>query len=229
MTDAWVQLAKGGVAPAKGADALLCNNPSDTTDCEIVDKLWYRGSPAVTVSATKFQYAGKMFLQADGNVLSDHDPILVDFSWQLSNKLRTSDYFGGPHGDYYNDLSTISGISSPTVSSITLRGANRVDAVSITLSSGQTFTHGGTGGTATTLKLNAGERLVQATICQDKYNDTTRIFYMQVLTSSGRSVITGKMTSDCVTWAAESGWGIVGFAGRAGDEVDRVGFVYAKA
>ncbi|ORY11591.1 Endonuclease/exonuclease/phosphatase [Clohesyomyces aquaticus] len=229
MTDAWVQLAKGGVAPAKGADALLCNNPSTTTSCEIVDKVWYRGSPAVNLSATRFQYAGNMFLQADGNVLSDHDPVLVDFSWTLGNTLRVSDYVGGPHGDYYNDLPTLSGISSPSVSSITLRGENRVDAVSITLSSGQTFTHGGTGGTANTLKLNAGEKLVQATICQAKYNNSTRVFYMQILTSSGRSVTTGKMTSDCYAFAAESGWGIVGFVGRSADEVDRVAMVYGKA
>ncbi|KAJ4355671.1 uncharacterized protein N0V89_003691 [Didymosphaeria variabile] len=228
MTDAWVQLAKGGVAPAAGSDALLCDNPSPNTTCEIVDKLWYRGSPSLTLAATKFQYAGSQYLQTDGNILSDHDPVLVDFTWTVSTKLRISDPYGGPHGDFYNDISTLSGVSSPTASSITLRGANRLDAVSLTLSSGQTFTHGGTGGTASTLKLNSGESFTSATICQGTYNSQTRVFYMQVTTSSGRTVAAGTQNSDCVTRTAESGWGIVGFTGRSGDEVDRVALIYGK-
>lgn len=228
MTDAWVQLAKGGTAPAAGSDALLCDNPSATTSCEIVDKLWYRGSPSLTLTATKFQYAGSQYLQTNGSVLSDHDPVLVDFKWTVSDKLRISDPYGGPHGTFYNDVSTLSTISSPTASSITIRGANRVDAVSITLSSGQTFTHGGTGGTAYTLKLNAGESFASATICQGKYSDSTRVFYMQVTTSAGRTVAAGTNSGDCVTRSAESGWGIVGFTGRAADELDRVALVYGK-
>lgn len=248
MTDAWVQLAKGGTAPAAGSDALLCDNPSATTSCEIVDKLWYRGSPSLTLTATKFQYAGSQYLQTNGSVLSDHDPVLVDFKWTVSDKLRISDPYGGPHGTFYNDVSTVrlgapfqktplanvppqyqlSTISSPTASSITIRGANRVDAVSITLSSGQTFTHGGTGGTAYTLKLNAGESFASATICQGKYSDSTRVFYMQVTTSAGRTVAAGTNSGDCVTRSAESGWGIVGFTGRAADELDRVALVYGK-
>lgn len=112
MTDAWVQLAKGGVAPAAGADALLCDNPSPNTTCEIVDKMWYRGSPSLTLAATKFQYAGKQYLNTDGTTLSDHDPVLVDFQWTMSNKLRVSDPQGGPHGDFYNDINTVSASSS---------------------------------------------------------------------------------------------------------------------
>ncbi|KAF1999963.1 mannose-binding lectin [Amniculicola lignicola CBS 123094] len=227
MTDAWVQLAKGGVAPVSGSADLVCSNPSPTTDCEIVDKLWYRGSPAVALTATKFQYAGSMFLQADGNVLSDHDPILVDFSWSLGTKLRVSDYFGGDGGSYFTDLQTVDGISSPTVSSITLRGGERLDSVSITLSSAQTFTHGGTGGTATTLKLNSGEKVTSATLCQG-FKTSERLFYLQLTTSSGRSVAAGTMTNDCVVKTADSGWSIVGFLGKSGDAVDRLGFVYSK-
>ncbi|KAF2190730.1 mannose-binding lectin [Zopfia rhizophila CBS 207.26] len=228
MTDPWVQLSLAGVAPTPGTDALLCDNPSTTTACETVDKVWYRGSPALTLTATRFQYAGNMFLQANGSILSDHNPVLVNFEWSSSEKLRVSDPYGGPHGTYFNDLPSLSTVSSPTVSSITLRGGNRLDAVSLTLSTGQTFSHGGTGGTASTLTLNSGEKLVEAEVCQGKYNDQTRVFYMGVTTSSGRSISAGKKTSECVVRSAESGWGIVGFVGRSGDEVDRVGFIYGK-
>jgi hypothetical protein len=62
MTDAWVQLAKGGVAPVGGSPDLLCSNPSSTLSCEIVDKLWYHGSPALTLTAKKFDYVGEKFL-----------------------------------------------------------------------------------------------------------------------------------------------------------------------
>lgn len=81
MTDVWVELIKKGVPPAKGADALLCQNPSTTNDCEIVDKVWYRGSSSVKLSATKFAYAGNMFLSDKGEILSDHNGVFVDFSW----------------------------------------------------------------------------------------------------------------------------------------------------
>lgn len=190
--------------------------------------MWYRGSPAITLKATSFDYVGNKFLQDDGNILSDHNPVLVNFQWTLSNQLRVSDYYGGPHGDYFNDLSTLSTVSVPKASAITLRGGERVDAISLTLSSGQIFSHGGTGGTATTLTLNSGERLVSAVVCQGKKDDQTRVFYLQFTTSAGRTVSAGAKTSECVTRSSEDGWGIVGFVGRSGDEVDRVAFAYGK-
>ncbi|KAF2116485.1 endonuclease/exonuclease/phosphatase family protein-like protein [Lophiotrema nucula] len=226
MTDPWVELIHGGEPPTVES---LCDNPSPNNTCEIVDKVWYRGSATLNLNATSFDYVGEKFLQADGNVLSDHDPVLVEYEWTLGSTLRLSDPFGGPHGDWYSDLDVIASTPNPAVASITLAGGNRLDSVSVTLTSGQTFTHGGTGGTASTLTLNSGEELVGATLCEGKYNDETKVFYAQITTSSGRNVIAGKLTSDCATRSVESGWGIVGFVGRSGDEVDRLGFVYAKA
>ncbi|KAF2708368.1 mannose-binding lectin [Pleomassaria siparia CBS 279.74] len=225
MTDAWISLALGGNYPTA---EVLCKNPSDTTACEIVDKVWYRGSPAVTLTATQFQYVGNQFLQPNGSVLSDHDPVLVDFTWTLGAKLRLSDPFGGAFGTFYNDLDTLSTIATPVVSTITLSGGNRLDSVSVTLASGQTLTHGGTGGNAVSLTLATGETLTSATICQGTYNDQARLFSISVTTSKARTLSTGVTTSDCVTRTAESGWAIVGFVGRSGDGIDRLGFVYAK-
>lgn len=37
----------------------------------------------------------------------------------------------------------------------------------------------------------------------------------------------GKETEECVEYEAEDGWGVVGAWGRSGDEIDRLGFVYA--
>jgi hypothetical protein len=228
MTDAWVQLVKGGVPPAGGAETLGCDNPSKTTACETVDKVWYRGSPSVKLTATNFDYVGDMFLQADGSILSDHNPVLVDFAWSLTGNYRVSDAFGSEFGTWFNDLEAVSKISGASVKTVTLKGAERLDSVSLTLASGQTFTHGGTGGTAKTLTLNSGERLTGATLCRGQKDGKTRIFYAELRTSASRSVTAGVKTSDCVERNAASGQAIVGFVGMSADEVDALGFVYGK-
>lgn len=229
MKDVWVELVRSGVAPAPGTDALVCTNPSADKTCETVDKVWYRGSSAVSVKASTFEYASRMFLQENGDILSDHNPVLVNFAWQLNDRFRIGDSFGSEYGAWFNDLDTLASLATNTVASVTLRGGNRVDAIQLTLTSGQVFSHGGTGGTATTLTLYAGETLVGATLCKGERNGTPRIFYAELRTSSARSVKTGVKTSDCVERSAGSGYGIVGLWGTAGDEVDQLGFVYGKS
>ncbi|KAF2154967.1 hypothetical protein K461DRAFT_291864 [Myriangium duriaei CBS 260.36] len=84
LRDAWVDLINGGVTPTKGTTANPCtSNPSPILTCEVVDKVLYRGNSSVKLTATSFEYAGKRFLQPDGNVLSDHDPLLVNIEWEL--------------------------------------------------------------------------------------------------------------------------------------------------
>lgn len=229
MKDAWIELVKKNVVPAPGSGDLLCDNPSKTTACEIVDKVWYRGSPAVSLQATTFEYAGEMFLQPDGNILSDHNPVLVDFTWTLNSKLQIGDPWGGEFGNWFNNLDALSKVSNPKVASVTLRGQNRLDAISLSLASGQTFTHGGTGGAASSLTLNSGETLTGATLCQGEKDGKTRIFYAQLRTSAGRSVSAGVKTGTCVEKTAASGSSFVGFLGRSGDEIDKLGFVSLKA
>ena len=78
------RLEMGGVEPTEGSAALLCENPSPIETCEIVDKVFYRSGNGVNLRAVNFDYAGDKFLQEDGNVLSDHDPVLVEFEWSIS-------------------------------------------------------------------------------------------------------------------------------------------------
>ncbi|CAI6342589.1 unnamed protein product [Periconia digitata] len=228
MKDVWVELAKGGVPPAPGSETLGCSNPSTTTDCEIVDKMWYRGSPAITLNATRFQYAGNQFLQVDGNILTDHDPVLVDFEWSMDTKLSVGESFGGVDGTWFNDLDALAAASSAKISTLTLRGADRVDAISTTLSTGEVLSHGGTGGTATTLTLNSGETLQSAVLCRGSKNNKPRIFSATFTTSAGRTLTAGKATSDCATISAPSGYAIAGFYGHDGDEIDKLGFIYSR-
>ncbi|MEU1274540.1 jacalin-like lectin [Streptomyces sp. NPDC005799] len=228
LTDAWVQLVRGGTPPAKGSDALVCDQSGATVPntCEVVDKVLYRGSKLVSLNATSYNNEHAKFLTDDGLMLSDHDPITVGFTWSRNSAFQLSDQFGGPHGDYYNDIDSVPAGARATT--IGLRSGSRVDQMNLTLANGTTLAHGGTGGTASSLALGNGEYVTTAYLCQGSYNDHTRVFYAKFTTNLGRTLAGGTTTSDCVTRTAPSGWQIAGFHGRSGDEVDKIGFIYTQ-
>ncbi|MGW0820216.1 jacalin-like lectin [Streptomyces sp. NPDC002845] len=225
LTDPWVELVKGGTPPAQGSDALVCDAAAPTNDCEVVDKVLYRGSELLTLDATRYNNDWKSFLRSDGEHLSDHFPHTVDFSYTLNSSLRASDFFGGPHGTAFNDADDLPSTVSPRT--LTLRGGSRLDAVSLTHDGGTRLSHGGTGGTATSLTLASGEHLTSVKLTQGKKDGHTRIFSAAFTTDKGRTLSSGTATSDTRTFTAPSGWQIVGFTGRSGDEVDKLGVLYA--
>ncbi|MFD8392056.1 jacalin-like lectin [Streptomyces sp. NPDC059680] len=225
LTDAWVRLVKGGTAPAQGADPLLCPTSAPPNDCEVVDKVLYRGSDLVSLSATRYNDEWAKFLDSAGGNLSDHFPHTVDFSYTLSPKLRASDFFGGPHGTAFTDADDLPAALAPRT--LTLRGAARLDAVSLTHDDGTVLGHGGTGGTAASLTLAAGEHLTSVKLTEGQKDGRTRIFSAAFTTDRGRTLSAGTATTDTASFTAPSGWQIVGFTGRAGDEIDKLGVLYA--
>jgi endonuclease/exonuclease/phosphatase family metal-dependent hydrolase len=226
LTDAWVQLERGGVPPAAGSDALVCDENAVTNACEVVDKILYRGNNLVDLKATYYNNEHAKFLDPSGAMLSDHDPIAVRFSWTRSPALRLSDQFGGPHGDSFTDLGRVpAGARATTLS---LRAGSRVDQLGLSLSNGTTLTHGGAGGTARSLPLAAGEYPTSLQLCRGTYNGHTRIFSARFTTNLGATLAGGTTTADCTSYTAPSGWQIAGFHGRAGDEVDKAGVVYTQ-
>ncbi|MER6010929.1 jacalin-like lectin [Streptomyces bluensis] len=225
LTDPWVKLVKGGTPPAQGSDALVCDAAAPTNACEVVDKVLYRGSDLVALNATRYNNDWKSFLRSDGKHLSDHYPHTVDFSYTLASGLRASDFFGGPHGTAFNDADDLPSTVSPRT--LTLRGSSRLDAVSLTHDGGTVLSHGGTGGTATSLALAAGEHLTSVKLTQGQKDGRTRIFSAAFTTDKGRSLSAGTATSEAKTFTAPSGWQIAGFTGRAGDEIDKLGVLYA--
>ena len=225
LTDAWVQLAKGGVQPTQGAEPLMCPTSAPTNTCEVVDKVLYRGSKLVNLSATRYNNEWASFLDSAGGNLSDHFPHTVDFSWTLPSNLRASDVVGGPHGTAFNDSDDLSATPSPRT--LTLRGDSRLDGVSLTHDGGTTLAHGGTGGTATSLTLASGEHLTSVKLTQGQRDGRTRIFSAAFTTDRSRTLASGTTTTDSATFTAPSGWQIVGFTGRSADEIDQLGVVYA--
>ncbi|MEU6228814.1 jacalin-like lectin [Streptomyces sp. NPDC047042] len=228
LTDAWVKLVRGGTPPAKGSDALVCDQtgPTVPNTCEVVDKVLYRGSKLVSLDATSYNNEHAKFLTDGGLMLSDHDPIAVGFSWSRNAAFQLSDQFGGPHGDYYNDIDAVPAGARPV--SISLRAGSRVDGVGLTLGNGTVLSHGGSGGTASSLTLGSGEYVTSAQLCQAEKSGHTRIFYAKFDTNLGRSLSGGTTTSDCVTRTAPAGWQLAGFHGRSGDEIDKLGFIFTK-
>ncbi|NUR26958.1 MAG: endonuclease [Catenulispora sp.] len=226
LTDVWVRNVLGGAAPAAGSPPLLCDENAITDSCEVVDKVLYRGSKLVDLNATSYHNEHAGFLDASGQMLSDHDPISARFTWTLSDDYRTSEQYGGPHGDYFNDLPSVA--PRAQAATIRLRSGSRVDQVGLSRTDGTTAAHGGTGGTLSSLTLGPSEHLTTAILCEGSYNGHTRIFSAKFGTDLGRSLSGGTTTSDCVTYAAPAGWQIAGFQGRAGDEIDKLGLVFTR-
>jgi hypothetical protein len=227
LTDAWVQLERGGSAPAAGSDPLVCGQDEITDACEVVDKVLYRSSRFVTLDATAYHNEHAGFLESgSGLMLSDHDPISVRFSWSANAAYRMSEQFGGPHGSYYTDIDRVPAAARASV--LSMRAGSRVDQIGLTLSDGTVLAHGGTGGTARSLTLGSDEYVTSVKLCRGKYRNSTRIFYAEFTTSAGNTLAGGTATADCVTRAAPSGWQVAGFQGRSGDEVDKVGFIYTR-
>jgi hypothetical protein len=225
FSDVWIDLLRGGAVPAAGSAALTsCATPT-SAGCEIVDKVFYRNSRFVTLTPTVYKVENERFVDANGEALSDHWPVRVSWDFRTDDRFRMSDSFGGPHSVNFNDVALLPG--NPVVSSISLRTGSRVDSVGVRLSNGWPLVHGGTGGTLQTLTLGSTEHLTSAYLCSDKRNGLTRIFYARFTTNTGRSISGGSTTDDCVTYTAPSGWQIVGFFGRSGDEIDRLGLVYS--
>tara|TARA_B100001109_G_scaffold188167_1_gene154746 strand:+ start:24935 stop:26266 length:1332 start_codon:yes stop_codon:yes gene_type:complete len=229
FNDAWLELSRNGNIPQTSddaADALTCDPKVTAYDCEIVDKVFYRSNNMINLQATLYDIR-EDDETTDGLKLSDHPPVQTNFYYSTNSALKASDFWGGPHGTGYSDVNGIP--ANPVVSQVALRSGSRVDQVSITLSSGEEFVHGGTGGNASSLNLNTGEYLVSLKVCSGQKNGHTRIFSARFATSSGNTLSGGTETADCTTFTADSGWQIVGFHGRAGSELDKVGVIYAPA
>lgn len=227
--DVWIDTVRGGAVPDLGAPALTnCGTTYAAPDCEIVDKVFYRSNAFVNLSPAAYVLDTAKFTNPDtGLPLSDHPPLEARWNIQTAANRGMSDQFGGPHGKNYNDSNLLPAI--PRVSKVFLRAGSRVDSLGAVLSDNSTIVHGGTGGTYKELALSGGEYVRSLYVCSGKKNDTTRIFYARYTTSTGRTLTGGSATADCTTFSAPTGSAIVGFHGRSGNEIDKVGVIYAPA
>lgn len=98
-----------------------------------------------------------------------------------------------------------------------------------TVSTGTTHTRGGSGGSAVTLTLANGEHIVAVRVDKGTYNGSDRVFYLSVLTNTGRTLAAGTQTASTTTFSVQNGFtGAVGFYGSAGNGVDKIGVIWGK-
>jgi len=226
FTDVWIQRLRGGSTPLLGAPSLTACEPSATNaSCEVVDKVFYRNNGFVGLTATEYLVEDQKFVDASGADLSDHLPVKASFGFSTAPDRRLSEQWGGPHGVNFNDLALLP--ANPVVQTLNLRAGSRVDQVAATLSNGFVLSHGGTGGTLRTLTLASNEFLRSVFLCSGQYNGLTRIFHARFTLSTGRTLSGGNTTGSCTTYTAPAGWQIVGFHGRSGGNVDKLGVIYA--
>lgn len=225
FTDVWAKVIRGGVLPAVGADALVCDPAYTSYDCEIVDKVFYRSNGFVNLEPTDYRVRTDAQNPA-GQELSDHRAVQVNWNYSTNSNVQLSDGWGGPHGDAFDDVSLLP--ENPVVRAVTIRSGERVDHVETQLSNGSLFSHGGWGGSPNSLVLNGGEYLNSATLCSGEKDGHTRVFYAQFLTNKGRTIAGGTVTTNCASYVAPAGFQIAAFHGRSSDEVDRLGLVYTR-
>ncbi|KAG2777448.1 hypothetical protein JG687_00006756 [Phytophthora cactorum] len=229
LTDGWIEYVRKGSLPKKGAEAIKCETASMTNKCEVVDKIMYRSGKYVTLKLDKWNNENKAFLDKSGKALSDHPPISSTFSWSANPDFNLSNAFGGPHGTYFTDLGLVE--PGQTVSSITIRGARRVDAVTLEVSdpTESTLSHGGTGGATKKLALQAGEFINSMEVHWNKKDGHTFIFYLKLGTSKGRSVAHGTTTGKMAVVKAPKGFQLNGFYGRSSDDgIAGLGAIFTK-
>jgi endonuclease/exonuclease/phosphatase family metal-dependent hydrolase len=224
LTDAWVQQERGGIPPAAGSPALVCDDAEVTAACEVVDKILYRGNRYIALSLSRYGNENAAFRTDGDEMLSDHYPVAAELRWTLNPSLSLSDSFGGPHGAPFTDVATVP--VGQRVTQVSLRAGARVERVGITFANGTSFAHGGNGGTERSLTLSAGEHITSVTLQSGQRDGRTRIFYIRFMTNLGRTLSGGSATSSTVTYTAPVGWQISGFHGRSGAEIDKLGVIY---
>lgn len=220
LRDPWIDLIRGGNIPADG-EALMDASNLNGPNYEIVDKILYRGSKALSLNAQSYRLENQTFVDPSGKQLSDHYPITAEFVYSTSPQYQLSSTIGGSGGTGFNDLNQI---PDARPSSVVLNSGNRVDAISTLYRDGTNLAHGGQSN-ITTLNLAEGEYLTHATISQGTRNGDKRIFYVELSTNLGNKIEGGQKTSDQIKLEAPAGWYIAGFYGRAGQELDQLGVI----
>lgn len=225
MKDVWIETVRDGIYPEKGAKDLVGASGETSANNEVVDKIFYRNGTAITLTPTSYQLENTYFTDSNGKQLSDHYAISANFDYAKDDSLTYSNLWGGNGGIAFNFLRNVSPINSKPAS-VTLRGNNRIDAISMTYVDGTTLSNGGTGGTEKTLALDNDEYITKATIYKNSYKSSERIFYIELTTNKNRTLSNGVKSGTPITLEAPSGSYIAGFFGRAEANVDKLGAIY---
>ncbi|GLS28263.1 Vps62-related protein [Marinibactrum halimedae] len=155
------------------------------------------------------------------------------FNDDFGNLYLTSQHWGNKEGgSEFDDRNELWKTGTVKVEQLVLRAGRRIDQIgfvtrSSTDNTTKTLEHGGNGGRETILTLSDNEYITSAEIHIGKKDGKLRVFYAHFTTSKNNTLSGGRTTDQRYTTNAPAGYQIVGTYGRAGDELDQLGFVFA--
>ncbi|GMF29691.1 unnamed protein product [Phytophthora lilii] len=138
-------------------------------------------------------------------------------------------YGGGEHGDAFSDIKNIK--FQQMILNVTLRGDLRVDSVGLLIFTQEAIgnlVHGGDGGTEKFLELEVGDSINEVEVHWDKNKGKTCIFYIDIRTTSGKSISVGTKTENTGVLKAPKGYQLGGFYGREHNAVFQIGAIWTK-
>jgi len=168
-----------------------------------------------------------------GAVWLNYQDLSMEGQWIANSSTRLPfanvSSVGGSGGSSFDDIEEMKVDlyrSAPRrVTKVTMRSGRRVDKVALTYSDGRSVSHGGSGGSESTLTLGSNEVVNRYDICVDKHDGSNRIFHLKLYTNTGRSIGGGDKQGSC-TSGSYSGKHLFGFHGRSGASVDALGFYF---
>jgi hypothetical protein len=90
LRDVWVELVRGGRVPDPGPDMVAsCVKTPASSDCELVDKIFYRSGNDVTFVPVRYDVL-ENFRDKRGRELSDHYPVGARFDLNVAGALSKS-------------------------------------------------------------------------------------------------------------------------------------------
>jgi hypothetical protein len=139
-------------------------------------------------------------------------------------------YGGKEHGDAFSDIKNVK--FQQMILNITLRGNERVDQVGLLVMTQEAvgnLVHGGTGGNEKFVELEMGDAITSVEVNWDKNKGKTCIFYMDIKTTSGKSLSAGTPTTNVGVMKAPEGYQLIGFHGRASSSgIFCIGAIWGK-
>ena len=136
--------------------------------------------------------------------------------------------YGGPHGSGFSQYEFLADNDVPRITALTLRSGERVDALSVEFETGEVLTQGGDGGSPQTVEIPEGQVLAKIELTTTKYHRHTRIssaaFYTRDPSGTLTKILSGGHQNGTVyTIATATSEAIMGFYGRSGEEIDKLG------
>jgi hypothetical protein len=132
---------------------------------------------------------------------------------------------GGTGGGYFDMSERLSFTSR--LMGVKLRSGDRLDAVTCVYGDGLELSYGGSGGEEQVLWLEAGESIRSLSVGIDRYRNKTRVFYLRLVSNFGRELEAGRRPRDLLDFRAPEGRHLIGFYGRYGEEIDKIGAIFA--